>query len=75
MDTNERNEYGCPLLNQTGATAIRNFGSVIASLSPELRAAFERERAARVAEAESWGELRERGAGAKWGMLALNDAP
>lgn len=50
MDTNEKNEFGCPLRNQTGANAIKDFAAIIAGLSPELRAAFEVERAARQAE-------------------------
>lgn len=54
MYKDETNEHGCPLRNQTGAAAIRNFIDIIAALSPELRAAFEAERAARQAELESY---------------------
>jgi hypothetical protein len=52
MQAEETNEYGCPLRNQTGATGVRNFSEIIAGLSPELRAAFEDERAALQAELE-----------------------
>ena len=52
MYPNEQNEYGCPLRDQTGTVAVQDFESVLASLPPELRAAFEQERAAREAELE-----------------------
>lgn len=45
-----RNAHGCPLLNQAGADGIRDFARLLAALSPEERAAFERERRARRAE-------------------------
>lgn len=44
MVSEETNEYGCPLRNQTGRHAVRNFVEVIAALTPEQRAAFEIER-------------------------------
>ena len=39
------NVYSCPLHNQTGSDAIKNFDKIIAQLSPEQRAIFEAERA------------------------------
>ena len=53
MDAEERNQYGCPLHNQSGADGVRGFAEIIAGLSAELRAAYERERAARQAELQS----------------------
>jgi len=50
MHPDEQNAYGCPLRNQTGIVAIHNFDAIVAGLPPELRAAFEQERAARQAE-------------------------
>ena len=50
MDANEHNERGCPFRSQTGAAAVEGFEAILASLPPELRTAFERERAARQAE-------------------------
>ena len=50
MYPNEQNEYGCPLRNQSGASAVQDFDAIIRGLPPELRAAFEQERAARQAE-------------------------
>jgi hypothetical protein len=47
MYQEDKNEYGCPLYNQTGADAIRNWDMIVARLTPALRAAFEAERAAR----------------------------
>ena len=46
MYQNDTNEYGCPLRDQTGSVAVQNFDAIIALLAPELRAAFEAERAA-----------------------------
>ena len=40
----------CPLLRQTGAQAIRDFDAIIAGWSLDIRAEFERERAARTSE-------------------------
>ena len=54
MDTNERNTYGCPLHNQSGADGIKNFELLVARLSADERAAFEAERAARNAEREHY---------------------
>jgi len=50
MYQNETNEYGCPLYDQTGAVGVQNFDMIIAQLAPDLRAAFEAERAACQAE-------------------------
>jgi hypothetical protein len=44
MSEHDRRLSKCPLWNQTGEMAIRNFAALIESLPPELRAAFERER-------------------------------
>ncbi|HEU5015198.1 MAG TPA: hypothetical protein VFT66_21925 [Roseiflexaceae bacterium] len=56
VKTKERNEFGCALRFQTGANAVKNFAAVVANMSPELRAAFEAERAARQAELDSYVE-------------------
>jgi len=42
--------YRCPLHDQTGADAVYDFVGVLARLSPEEFAAYERERTARQAE-------------------------
>lgn len=52
MYQNETNEYSCPLYEQTGTAAVQNFDAIIARLAPDLRAAFEAERAACQAELE-----------------------
>jgi hypothetical protein len=52
--SNEQNEYGCPLRNQSGASAVQDFDAILLSLPPELRAAFEQERAARQAELDAF---------------------
>jgi hypothetical protein len=44
---NPVNEFGCPIYNQSGQQAMEGFEQVLQSLPPELRAAFERERAER----------------------------
>jgi len=54
MYQNETNEYGCPLCAQTGALGVQNFDAIIARLTPDLRAAFETERAACQAELDSY---------------------
>jgi hypothetical protein len=54
MYQNETNEYGCPLCDQTGAVGVQNFEAIISRLSPELRAAFDAERAACQAELEAY---------------------
>jgi hypothetical protein len=54
MYQNETNEYGCPLCDQTGAMGVQNFDAIIARLAPDLRAAFEAERAACQAELDSY---------------------
>lgn len=50
MDGNDTNEYGCPLRNQVGRDAIKDFDAILACLSPEQRRDFERERAAGLAD-------------------------
>jgi hypothetical protein len=52
MYRNDINEYGCPLRDQTGSVGVQNFDLIIGLLAPELRAAFEAERAACQAELE-----------------------
>ena len=54
MYHNEANQYGCPLCEQTGVVAVQNFDAIIARLAPDLRAAFEAERAACQAELEHY---------------------
>lgn len=54
MEREERDERGCPLRNQTGPVGVKHFAAVIERLSPELRAAFETERAARQAELDAY---------------------
>ncbi len=54
MYQNETNEYGCPLCEQTGAVGVQNFDAIIAWLGPDLRAAFEAERATCQAELDSY---------------------
>jgi hypothetical protein len=52
MYQNDINEYGCPLRDQSGSVGVQNFDLIIGLLAPELRAAFEAERAACQAELE-----------------------
>jgi hypothetical protein len=47
---NDKNDYGCPLYDQSGSMAVRDFDAIVAQLSPELRATFEAERVARQVE-------------------------
>ena len=54
MYQNEINEYGCPLCDQTGSMGVQNFEAIIARLAPDLRAAFEAERAACQAELDRY---------------------
>jgi hypothetical protein len=54
MYHNETNQYGCPLCEQTGVVAVQNFDAIIARLAPDLRAAFEAERAACQAELDRY---------------------
>ena len=54
MYPGDTNEFGCPLHNQSGARAVQNFDNILASLTPELRAAFEQERAERQAELDKY---------------------
>lgn len=44
----------CPLRNQTGTQAIKNFTTILASLPPAARAAFEAERQARQREIDTY---------------------
>ena len=53
MHPDEQNASGCPLCNQTGRVAIHDFDAILAGLSPELRTAFEQERAARQVEIDN----------------------
>jgi len=46
MYQDNMNEYGCPLFEQSGRAGIRDFDAIVARLAPELRLAFEAERAA-----------------------------
>ena len=50
--TDQTNATDCPLCNQTGDEAIRDFTRIIDQLPSDLRAAFEAEQAARRAEIE-----------------------
>ncbi len=50
----ERNQFGCALRFQTGSAGVKNFASIVAGLSPELRAAFEAERRERQAELDAY---------------------
>jgi hypothetical protein len=45
MHPDQQHAHYCPLRNQTGIAAIHDFDLILAGLSPELRAAFEHERA------------------------------
>jgi hypothetical protein len=51
---NDQNAHRCPLRDQTGAEGVQHFDAVLASLPPELRAAFEAERARHEAELTRW---------------------
>jgi hypothetical protein len=51
---NDTNEHGCPLHHQRGATSVIDFDSILDGLAPELRAAFEAERAERQQELDSY---------------------
>ncbi len=54
MYHNDTNQYGCPLCEQTGVVGVQNFDAIIARLAPDLRAAFEAERAACQAELDHY---------------------
>lgn len=54
MYPNEQNAHGCPLRDQTGTASVQHFDAILASLLPELRAAFENERARHEAELTRW---------------------
>jgi len=49
----------CPLRDQCGADAVRDFDAILAALPPALRAAFDAERAARQDEIDA--HIREHG--------------
>jgi hypothetical protein len=51
---NPLNEFGCPIYNQSGQQAMQGFEQALQRLPPELRAAFERERAQREQELRSF---------------------
>jgi hypothetical protein len=55
MYEDNKNEYGCPLFEQNGQAGIRDFDAIVARLAPELRLAFEAERAARCLELKRGG--------------------
>jgi hypothetical protein len=44
------NASGCPLRNQHGAASVVDFEAILERLSPDMRSAFEAERAERQAE-------------------------
>jgi len=46
----DMNESGCPLRNQHGAASVIDFDAMLERLPPEMRSAFEAERAERQAE-------------------------
>lgn len=76
MYQNETNEYGCPLREQTGALAVQNFDAIIARLAPDLRAAYEAERAARQAELELYLEATKNASGSlQLELIAEADPP
>jgi hypothetical protein len=50
---------GCPLRDQRGVDAVCDFNAILAALPPELRAAFDAERAVRQAELDA--HVREHG--------------
>lgn len=50
MYPNDVNASGCPLRNQPGAASVIDFEAMLERLSPEMRSAFEAERAERQAE-------------------------
>lgn len=54
MQQDQHNEHGCPLRNQTGAAAVKDFAAIIARLPPEQYAAFEAERDERQSEYEQF---------------------
>ena len=54
MYPGDTNEFGCPLRHQSGAIGVQNFDDILASLTPELRTAFEQERAERQRELDTY---------------------
>jgi hypothetical protein len=50
METDNKNENNCPLLNQSGRDGIKDFDNILAHLPPDQRRAFERERTERLAD-------------------------
>ena len=82
MYQNNRNDFGCPLINQRGPEGVRDFQAIIAQLSPPLRAAFELERDMRTHELErirlAGAELapaRGRSASARPALMAMRSLP
>jgi hypothetical protein len=47
---NDVNASGCPLRNQQGVASVIDFEAILELLPPEMRSAFETERAERQAE-------------------------
>lgn len=54
MNPKDYNARGCPLRNQTGESAVKNFVAILERLPPELRRAFEAERQQRRAEYDQY---------------------
>ncbi len=50
MAVDDTKENGCPLVNQTGRDAIKDFDTILNRMSPDQRRAFERERAECIAD-------------------------
>ena len=54
MYPNDVNASGCPLRNQHGAASVIDFEAILERLAPEMRSAFEAERAEREAELKQY---------------------
>lgn len=54
MYPNDTNAHGCPLHNQCGAASVIDFDAILNRLPPQLRTAFEAERAERQAEIDTY---------------------
>jgi hypothetical protein len=65
MYHNDTNQSGCPLCEQTGVVGVQNFEAIIARLAPDLRTAFEAERAACQAELDNYHHTGERQSSAR----------
>ena len=50
MYPDDVNASGCPLRNQHGSASVIDFEAILERLAPEMRSAFETERAERQAE-------------------------